>query len=350
VALSGGNFKNLAEALKLTEPYLIPGIVEEDKKVGNPALILPVAFANETGTEIRWNREVDSNSDAVADIAQGGQTTLKEDVEYDQQTAKLKTCYDYRALNKYNQRIFGNYNNYEEITVNGMFKRVLYRLGDKIIYDDITYGGSEQMDGIHAWAAVQTGTDLDIDNGEAGLSLANWRKLLYAMKYGVDYWLVARPICKHIDASLQEKGFAGLATATAGALGMFAQTKNDFGVPVTSFGGAPIVMTDFLKDEQANTGVGSDARAAYTSGTKNYSIIGVRAGQASLAEEDPGLKVAFGLTEDSAEEEIFNLEYFEKHPDYIAKAYRLSVNTENIPGSKYCIGRIYDITDAAITV
>ena len=41
MALSGGHWSTLAEVLKATMPTLIPGVVDEDVKRGNPVDIMP---------------------------------------------------------------------------------------------------------------------------------------------------------------------------------------------------------------------------------------------------------------------------------------------------------------------
>ncbi len=57
MALSGGHWSTLAELLKATQPTLIPGVVDEDVKRGNPVDIFPFAQANHTGDYIQWLRE-----------------------------------------------------------------------------------------------------------------------------------------------------------------------------------------------------------------------------------------------------------------------------------------------------
>jgi hypothetical protein len=348
VALSGGYWSTLAEVLKLTVPTLIPGVVDENFKRGNPVDILPFAQANHTGEEIRWNREATDAEGQVANIGIGGATSFTEGVTYTQKSAKLKACYIQNKLDKFNPAIHQTMNAYEEIMAEGQMKAITKKLGDKIIYDDCTYDSTGlSMYGIHAWAAANYGSAWDIDMAETALALEKLRVLSDEMIQGVDLWLMPFCLARRIDAAYREYGTARLASATAGALGLITYQTNTEGGRTTLFDGKPIVRSDFMVAEQVNTGMGSDARAKYTSGTKQYSIFGIKLGTASLAAEDPGLKVAFGKTENDGE--FWNLEYFEKLENWIGKAMRLSAYTELIPGSKYCIGRILDITDAAVS-
>ena len=348
MALSGGNWLTYAEMIKLTQPYQIPGIAEEDIKRNNPVDFMPLAQANHTGEKIVWLREVDAGDADVSDVGRGGQTVLTEDVEYTEKEALLRTAYDYRKLDKFNPSIHGTFNNYEEIMVEAMYKRVKMRLGHKVVYDNYDYdGNSLQMFGWHYWGNENTG-NLDIDAGETALSVANWRSMYYAMKHGVDAWFIPFELQKHIDAAHQEKGWAGLKADTAGSMANFTYTKEEWGATISRFMGIPIIPCDYLVAEQVNTGAGSDARAVYTSGTKQYSLFGIKFGNASLAESNPGLRLAFGLTENDGD--FFNMEYFEKLENYIGKAVRLSSNTALVPGSSMCIARMRDFTDAAVTV
>jgi len=348
MALSGGHWANLEECQKLTQPYQLPGVVETDIKRNNPLDYFSLAQANHTGEKIVWLRENTTAEAAVADLGIGGQTVLSEDIEYTEKEAHLRMKYLFRKLDKFVPHIYGTFNNYEEIKLKECIKGVKRAIGNGLIYDDYTYdANSIQMDGLHAIAAESWGKDWDIDNAEIALSLANWRKLYYAMKHGVDFWLIPYQLQKHIDAAYQEVGFAGLKTATAGTMGGITWGKDDMGKPISYFMNAPLIATDYLVLETVNTGQGSDARAKSTSGTM-YSLFGIKLGQASLAEADPGIKLAFGKTEENGE--FFDLEYFEKLENYKAKAIRVSTYTQLIAGSPMSVGRITDFTDAAITV
>jgi hypothetical protein len=222
-------------------------------------------------------------------------------------------------------------------------------MGNDIIYDDYTYDASLlQMDGLHAQAALNAGEAWDIDQGEAALSLENMRILSDELKHGFDFWLMPFNLARHIDRAFMEKGLTGLKADTAGTMGLIEFGRNEAGGRMTFFDGKPIIRSDFMVAEQANTGVGSDARAKYTSSVRMYSIFAILRGQSSLAKNDPGLKVAFGNTE--TEGGFFNLEMFDKLENYIGKAIRMASYTELVPGSKYCIGRIFDITNVAVLV
>lgn len=352
MAESGGHWLNIAEAEKLTQSTLLPGVVDEDIKRGNPYALLPLVQANHTGTSIKWLRSNVTCQGDIVNISRGTTRTWTESVTYAAQEAILRGCNISRTLDKYIPSIYGTFNDYEEVVFKEMQDAMKKEIGDKVFYDDFTYDASSmQMDGLHAIAAESYGQVWDIDAAETALSLNSWRILLDEMKQGVDFWLAPFFVPRRLSAAREEKGFVGLATATAGNLGYITQMPNQWGEPQMFFGGKPIISSDFLVAEQVNTGLGSDARAKYTSGTKQYSIFGIKLGSKGLGEVDPGLRLAFGRMEDDDQVDFMSLEYFKQLETLVnTKGMSLTAFTALLPGSAMCVGRIFDFTDAAITV
>ena len=349
--LSGGYYNNLAEVLKATTPTLIPGVVDENYKRGNPVDILGFVQANHTGEYIRWLRENANLEDSVANIGQGGSTVFSEGASFSAQTAVLRICYLMTKLDKYDNAIWQTVNDYERLQLEGMMRDVTKKLGSKVIYDDFTYDGTGlSMDGLHAWAATNWGQAWDIDEGEGALALENMRIISDELKHGFDFWLMPFALARQIDRVYREMGLAQLKTSTAGALGLIQYGLNEAGGRTLMFDNKPIIRTDFLVAEEANTGQGTtsgDARAPQSASTNMYSIFAIKQGMTTLGSIDPGVKIAFGKTEGDGE--FFNLEYFDKLEGYIGKAIRLAAYTNLIVGSKYGIGRITDITNAQPT-
>lgn len=347
-ALSGGHWDNLAEVLKATLPTLIPGVVDENFKRGNLSDILSFSQANHSGEKVKWLRSGTDAEDDVANIGRGGQTSWTESVTFTEKEAELRSCYIQRKLDKFVPSIYGTFNNYEEMMLQDAMKALVKKMGDKLIYDDFTYDGdSLEMDGLHAWAATNAGENWDIDEGEGALALSNMRIMCDELKFDFDFWLMPFCIARQIDQVYREAGIASLKYDSAGPLGLISYSTSEVGGRTTLFDNKPIIRSDFMLAEQANTGVGSDARAKYSSGTRMYSIFALKQRLAGITAEDPGVGVLFGKTE--ADGDFWNLEYFEKLEHYIAKGLRLSAYTNLIPGSKWALGRIFDVTNAAPT-
>jgi hypothetical protein len=336
-----GHWATLDEAQKLTQSQLIPGVIEEDIKRENILYRLPVAQAR--GLSIKWNREKTTNEGNVSTLNVGDQISWTGGIEYDPQETFLKTVALQQKLDNFVTEIYGTINDYRAQTLVEMKKGMVRRLGDLIIYGDTTYStGNKEPDGLHALAAVQAGTSLDIDqNGP--LSIANWRVLNNAMKYGVDLWLTSNEIGMRIDEAYEEAGFARLATGTAGTMVGFTKGLNQIGEPIMFFAGKPIIRSDFMMLETDGTGHGSDARAKSATGT-TYSIFGIKLGD--VFNKEPGLCYAFGNTK--AAGDLYAITLFPELEDYIAEGIRLVNYSNLLLGSKLCLGRISDITDANI--
>lgn len=342
MADSGGFWLNLAEAQQLTQPFLVPGVIQEHIRRGGVFDRFPLAQG--MGTSIDWRREKGERT--AQEIAVGGQLVWTNNVDYTAVSTTLKILYDQTPLDNFVASVYGTMVNYEAITHAAMVKGMLKQLEDRLIYGDTTFSNNSlQFDGLHAWArdnGTQTdGTDLDIDEGGA-LALSNMRLLDDTMKLGTDFILMPYEIARRLDAFYQE----GNTGSTSMSLGSFIWAPNEAGMRVPFWNGIEIVRSDYMVAEQAATGEGSDAMAKYTSGTREYSIFFVKPGQVMLGEG--GMTIAFGGATNEAGE-VFKTEFFDKLENFDASGIRLTSYIGTLAGSKYSVGRIYGITDAAVT-
>ena len=350
MALSGGHFTNFTQAMKYTQPTLVPGHVNDNQLRGNPIDTMATITGDGTGQQIDWLRKTTDTSGDVANSGKGTTTVLTEGATAEKMTAYLKQCYKYEALDKFYPSIHQTKNNYEVLQYQSMVNDMLVALGKKVIYDDITYGGALEMDGLHALAAVSAGENWDVDAAHGALSLLNWRNMKDEMKHGVDFWLVPYWLPTYLGAAFQEKGLAGLATATAGTMGNIEWNESQLGSRIMTWDNVPLIPSDFLVAEQVDTGIGSDARALYSSGTAMYSLFGIKNRNAGVDSEDPGTALIAGTIPSDGADQMIQLEYFDKLPDKIASALRTSVQSCLINGSKYSISRMFDFTKAAVVV
>lgn len=337
MADSGGHWLNLAEAQKLSLTNLLPGVVDEDKLRMPLAPLFPVMQAR--GTTTTWNR-TDGTRRALR--AAVGDELLNRDVEsYTQMTRTLRIMYDQSLLNNYVAAVYGTINDYRATRLTELQASVWKTLNDAIVYDDGTYN-STHGEGLHAMAYAHGVLDanLSIDEGGA-LSIANLRTMLRAMKNGTDAFVFPFEIAQRLDAYLQESGIASWVGP-----GQFTFSKDDVGMRLTSFDNVPILRTDYLVAEQAATGEGSDAKAKYTSGTKEYSIFGIKFGQ--VVTDSPGVTLGFGQSGDDGSG-LFKVVYTKDHPSYDADQLRFITYWNLLDGSRYSVARIHGITDAAVT-
>jgi len=347
---SGGHWKTLAEAQKLTDSTKIPGVVETDVKRNNPLDRVPVAQAAGTGKSIKWLREKVVIEDAVQDVSIGQELTWSEDVEYDEVETELKRQYIQRKLDKFVRDIYGTYNDYRAQVVLEMEKGLKRKIGDKIIYGDVTYGGAKQFDGLHALAAENSLTSgLNINQGASALSLANLRGLSDAMKFGIDEIWLPFNLLQRLEAAYEEVGFDALRAGLRGGLALITKGISDIGKRILFWNGTPLVPMDYLVAEEKETGetdVIGDAREKYAApGVKLYSILAVKFG--NVMERDPGLCLAYGGTEGAGD--FYKLDTFQTLEDYDAEGIRMISYDAMLLGAKMCIGRIFDIADAEVT-
>ncbi len=334
-----GHWTNLAEAEKLTQNVLVAGLVEENIKNGGILPLMPVVQF--TGKKAAWNRE---STIPTAQVAAVGDTlTWQDAAEVDEQETGLKIVYVQTPLNHFVESVHGSINNYQAIQLMNNKKAMMQKLEDLMLYGDLTFSASNlEFDGLHPLAQASA-TDfnlnaLDIDQLEAGLSLANLRLIEDNMRHGLDAWIFPKQIARRLDAYVQE---TGISTNTFGAISF---TLDQLGKKVTHWNGTPILRSDYLVGEQANTGVGSDARAKRTSGDIQYSVFAVKFGQ--VMNGDPGLTFAWGNT--GSPGELWKTIFFPNLEDFDSSGLRLVTYGSVLDGSSMALARIFDIEDVAI--
>jgi len=338
MADSGGHWLNLAEVQKLSQSELMAGVVDIAPKRNPLWATLPMRQVK--GTSTKWNR---SNARrAVQRTEVGGQLTWVDNVSYTPIEVTLAQFYDQTPLNKFVRDVYDNVNNYEAQQLLELRTGVVEGLNDALVYDDIDYD-TTHMRGMHHWAVDNTATDGDIDEGEGALSLLNVRTVLDYMLHGTDYMAMSFALARYIDQYYQEGGgqFGDTNVARA-TMGRIVWAPNDQGIPIPFWAGHPIIRTDYLVSEQANTGAGSDARAKNTSGDAQYSIMFVKAGSGSMQMVEPGAVILFG-GESRGEGEIFTTTYFPNLEDFDAAGLRLTAYGTLAVGAPRAMCRIYDI-------
>ena len=353
MASSGGHWKNLAEAQKLTQSTKIPGVFEEDIKRNNPLERLPIAQAAGTGLKIEWLRENTTTESAVIEADIGDQLSWGEDIEYTEVESTLRYVYIQRKLDRYVQNIYGTYNDYKAQVLVESKKGLKRKIGDRFIYADTTYGGTPtQFDGIHAlaaergapWAGSGTNSKLNMDMNNGALSLLYLRTQIDAMRYGVSEILIPSPIGIRFDAAYQERGFTyAVSSNETNHFMMLTQSVNDLGHPILFFMGLPLVRTDYLLLEENGTGTGSTSDKRNT-GTDNYSLFCLKYG--NVMAREAGVTYAYGGTE--GEGDLYELWTWERLEDYNAGGMRLDSYGTVLLASTLNLGRIADLTDAAI--
>jgi hypothetical protein len=353
-----GHWANLAEAQKLTQSVLLSGVIDTVIQEGQLLPMMGVKMLK--GKSLLYNREKSFTASTASNFRSiHEQIPWTADVEYNQIEVALKIISEARAVDKFISATYSNINDYEATVMQEVIKRVIYFAEDKLIYGDATYTSSKEFDGLHAinaglettTASGETAEDkVNIDGGEAVLSLVALRRLLDACR--VDQIgrnnvaiLMGPLLARRIDQGYQEAAF--VRSSVTHSMASYSIGARELGGRVTFFDGVPIIRTNFLVAEQANTGTGSssDARAKYSSSTRNYSLFVVRFGNT----EDGGLEMLFGDPGvNDGEFKPFFHERFDKLEDYLAGGHRISGFMAPALGAPQGLGRMYDIIDGAI--
>lgn len=337
MADSGGHWLNLAELQKLTQSELLPGVIDEAPKRGGLLTEFPVRQA--MGQSLLWNR---SNARRSATrIAIGTELTWSDNITYSQVSSALAIFYDQTPLNKFVRDVYGTVNNYEAQQLLELRTGIVETIEDALIYDDVDYNGLH-ITGLHHWAVDNTG-DGDIDEAESALQLVSARAMVDYMKYGADFWLMSYTLARYIDQFYQE---GGTAVSTRQHLGSFQWMPNDAGMPIPFWAGLPMKRSDYMVEEGANTGQGSNAKSQ-SSGSNNFSAFLCKRGS-GMVERDPGINIGFG-GDTHQNGEFFRPERFEKLEGYDAAGLRLTSYITLMCGSTLGIARITDVTGALPT-
>ncbi len=358
-----GHWISLTEAQKATQGVLLQGVVETVIEAGGLLPMLPVRQMD--GQDITYDREVAWDpEDGAQSIDQEEQLGWTSDVSYTQKTVALKIIARQDRLDRFKANTYSNINDYRSLLVQEVTKRAMRYANHLAIYGDID-GDAKQFDGIHTLNKDETqdiasgsadDTSLNIDMEEGALALSTLRLLLNNCKVdqiGRDKVaiFVNRQIATRFDAAFQEAALVRSGVTHSLAQIMFGSTE--IGGQIPFFDGVPVIRTDFLRAEQANSGidVGASKRALHTSGDKQYSLFVVRMDSI----ESGGLEAIFGdpaapgtTAVSEGEFKGFARESFATLENYIAGGERIYSFISMALGAAHSLGRIFDIENVPI--
>ena len=360
-----GHWDSLGEAQKLSQNMKLSGVIETVIEGGQLIAKLPVKQIS--GLALEYNREVGWDPEDGANFYDiGDPIVMSKDVEYTKVTTKLSRIIRQDPLDKFIGATYGNINDYRALLMMQATKRVTRFAEYMYIYgntdNDNTISGTtaagtvlnavnnndQEFDGLHA-LALSSGKN--IDEGEAGLSLGNMRRMLDLCKVRPDqagsagvFWLFPETIHRRLSQAYMELGIDTGSTNVRTNAGLITQTINDAGRRVMAFDGIPIITSDYLTKEGANTGVSGTVYRTQPSGGTQYSVFLIRPGQT----EDGGLSTLFGGSGGLGE--LMEHESFEKMENYDAGMERMKAYVAPALGAKHSLGRIYDIEDVAVVI
>ena len=338
MADSGGHWKDLANLQLLSQSELLPGVIDEAPKRGG--LLTEFGLRQAMGISLKWNRSDARRAALRTNI--GAQLIWSDNVSYNQQESSLQIFYDQTPLNKFVRDTYGTINNYEAQQFMELRTGIVETIEDALIYDNSAFD-SQHIDDLHFWAEQNSG-DGDIDEGESVLTLLNARNAGDYMKYGFDFWHMSYGLAVYIDQLYQE-GIAGTGDTNT-RMGTFVWAPSEAGMPMPIWRGVRINRSDYMLEEGANTGQGSDAKTK-VSGSANWSMFLCKKG-VGMTERDPGINIGFG-GDTHQNGEFFRPEFFDKLENYDASGIRLVTYIGLMIGSTLGISRLTDISSGVPT-
>jgi len=317
-----GYFTSAAEMNKLVQSKLLPGIVQEIYEVGQLIPRLPITTID--SFRLEWNRE--KTLPSVSAKAKGEQYPWTEVATHDQSTLALKEYGDQWALVKAVQETYKNPNDYRAVMQSQIIKGALRTIEDELIYGDATTY-TKTFDGLDKLCAAEGGKTFaagdqneDQGGGTIGLKIRTLLSLIRACK--------PRPSFLLMPPEIQDQLFIH-AMGKAGAI-IMARQPDEYGKLISSVNGIPIVVSDYLADENDNTG------GKLGSGNL-VSVYAVRTGPI----EDGGVSLAVGGPTGGSD--FFQTDFFPKLEGYNAEGIRAYCYCALAMGSTKSVARIHSI-------
>ena len=330
-----GHWANLAEAQKLVQSKLLAGVVQEVIEEGQLLPMLPVFAIN--SKSILYNRETTPPSAAFYDIHE--QIPWTADVTEDQKEAILKRIARQDILDRFMMDTYKDPNDYRTIVLSQLRKGCMRTVEDKFIYGDVDNDAAE-FDGIghlfetdaadgDDWGATSGHDPQIFDQGDLGLAVSTLRDCIDRVKPRPSILLMGRTLRNLLTAAAYEKG---LATTMPGSV--ITMQKDQFGTRLDYFDGVRIVISDYMVDEDNNTGDKASSASAI------QSVFAIRFGQIM----DGGLCLCIGGR--TGGPEFFNMVELDELEDYDASGIRLTAYCCLALGGSKSIARITSIDTA----
>ena len=331
-----GHFSNLSELRKLVISEMIAGVVQEVYEVGQLLGMLPVVQLN--SRSLIYNREDTLPSAAWYDIHE--QIPWRADVTLTQKEVWLKRAIRQDILDEFVMQTYQNPNMYRTEILKSLTKGVTRTIEDTLVYGSGNTEASTEFDGLDKLISIADGDafteasnlqSFDMGGASAPLTFRALRQLVNAVRPRASILLMTRTMRDTLAAVAFEKG---IVLTAANPMAHITHTPDQFGKMVDFFDGIPIVISDYLLQENDNTG-GKDS--GNDSGMS--SIYAIRFGQIA----DGGLSLVVGGATGGGD--FFKMKEIEALEDYDAGGIRLTAYVTLALGSTRALGRIHSIDE-----
>lgn len=222
-----------AVADKLSNNQLVAGVIEEIIDIDHMFGLLP--FTRVNSKAYVYNREDTNNvsNDNSGFIASGG-TVSESSADFNTITALLKILIGDVDVDKFALETESDTNDQLAVQIGLKAKYLGRRFRDKLINGN-SNSAADEFDGLARYVAV-TGNEIVAGSNGAALTLSMLDQLIDAVPYGPDCLVMHARTIRKIRALLRASG---------GIQPQMIEIPN-FGTPVLSFNGIPIVRNDFV--------------------------------------------------------------------------------------------------------
>jgi len=314
------------------------GVVQEVYEEGSLLSRLPVMTID--SLSLKYNRESTLPSAAFYDIHE--QIPWTADVTYaTQKEVSLKRAARQDILDRFIMDTYKNPNDYRTIVLSQLRKGVMRTIEDNFLYGD-TGSDAKTPDGLHRLLdtdiaggdAFTTGTNLqayDMGGAASPVSFTILRQLIDQVKPRPSILLMTRTMRNMLSAVSFEKG---IVLTGAQPLGGISYSKDEVGTRVDFFDGIPIVVSDYLLNEDDNTGGKDDGN--------NSGIVSIYAVKLSQI-IDGGLTLTVGGSTSTVD--FFRMVELDDLEDFDASGLRLVAYYALALGSSKGLARIHSIDE-----
>ena len=331
-----GHFSDLSELRKLVISEMVPGVIQQTFEEGQLLAMLPGVRLN--SRSLIYNREDVLPSAAWYDIHQ--QISFTADVTLVQKEVWLKRVIRQDLLDRFVMQTYNNPNDYRTEILKSLTRGVMRTVEDTLVYGSGSTEASTEFDGLDKLITIAGGdaftsaTNLqafDMGGASAPLTFRALRQLVNAVRPRASILLMTRTMRDTLAAVAWEKG---INLSGANPMARINSSLNEFGKMVDFFDGIPIVISDYLLQENDNTGGKDDGNDSGMS-----SIYAIRFG--SIA--DGGLSLVVGGATGGGD--FFDMQDLGIQSGFDADGLRLTAYVTLALGSTRALGRIHSIDE-----
>ena len=232
-----------SEAANLSNDLLLRGVIETIVKESSVLSYLP--FMQVTGTAVTYNRESTMPAAAFYDP---GDTWTEATPTFSQHTAQLTILGGDADVDNFLQATYADANDIEAEVIANRAKAVAHAFSDSFFNGD-ALTNPKSFDGLHF--LIPAGQTVSAGTNGAALTLAMLDELVDRVRPGrADLLLMSKRTRRKLKDLRRSSGYV-LETAI-----------NQFGQQVEMYDGIPVVVDDFIRDDQA-VGTGSNLSTIY---------------------------------------------------------------------------------------